>query len=481
MTGRRLVVVGDALLDRDVEGTVGRISPDAPVPVLEESAVTVRPGGAALAALIAAGDGHPVTLVTALGDGAAGAEVRRMLAAAGVEVLAARGEAPTPEKIRYRAGGHPLLRLDRGGPSAPSGPLPAGAGAALEAAGAVLVSDYGRGVAGRGDVRAALARRRLPTVWDPHPRGAVPVAGMAAVTPNRAELEHAVPDSEAGPGGDPLLAVAVRARAARSRWQAQAVAATLGEDGALLVSGDGPPMVVPARPQSGDPCGAGDRFASAVAAGLLQGALLSEAVTAAVDAAGRFVAAGGAAAMSQPAGQTGQPTAADGARKPPTGLVAGVAPGGAAPTDPAGMAAAVRDAGGRVVVAGGCFDLLHAGHVSLLQAARRLGDCLIVAVNSDASVRRLKGAGRPVVGEADRVAMLQALSCVEGVVVFDDDSPIPTLRALRPHLFAKGGDYSNRRLPEEDVLAEWGGQVVILPYLSGRSTTGLLDLTATVR
>ena len=123
---------------------------------------------------------------------------------------------------------------------------------------------------------------------------------------------------------------------------------------------------------------------------------------------------------------------------------------------------------------GGCFDLLHAGHVATLRAARALGDCLVVAVNSDASVRRLKGETRPVVPEADRAQVLGALDCVDAVVVFDEDTPVPLLRRLEPAVWAKGGDYAGADLPETPVLREWGGVAVVLPYLEGRSTTGLV-------
>jgi rfaE bifunctional protein nucleotidyltransferase chain/domain len=137
--------------------------------------------------------------------------------------------------------------------------------------------------------------------------------------------------------------------------------------------------------------------------------------------------------------------------------------------------AGVRRAGGVVVATGGCFDLLHAGHVATLRAARGLGDCLVVCVNSDDSVRRLKGASRPLVPATDRVRVLQALECVDAVVVFDEDTPVEVLRVLRPDVWAKGGDYAGSHVPEADVLAEWGGQAVVLPYLEGRSTTRLVQ------
>jgi rfaE bifunctional protein nucleotidyltransferase chain/domain len=137
------------------------------------------------------------------------------------------------------------------------------------------------------------------------------------------------------------------------------------------------------------------------------------------------------------------------------------------------LAARVHAGGGTVVAAGGCFDVLHAGHVSLLQAARSLGDCLIVCLNSDESVRRLKGEGRPLNPAADRVVLLSALHCVDAVLVFAEDTPHAALHRLRPDLWVKGGDYDGQVLPETDLLSVWGGRAVTVPYLAGRSTTRL--------
>jgi rfaE bifunctional protein nucleotidyltransferase chain/domain len=136
----------------------------------------------------------------------------------------------------------------------------------------------------------------------------------------------------------------------------------------------------------------------------------------------------------------------------------------------------VRRAGGTVVATGGCFDLLHAGHVRMLEQARALGDCLIVCLNSDDSVRRLKGADRPVVPETDRAAVLAALRCVDAVAVFEEDDPRAVLRELRPHVWAKGGDYAVSDLPEAETLAEWGGRAVVVPYVAGRSTSRLIEV-----
>jgi D-beta-D-heptose 7-phosphate kinase / D-beta-D-heptose 1-phosphate adenosyltransferase len=139
------------------------------------------------------------------------------------------------------------------------------------------------------------------------------------------------------------------------------------------------------------------------------------------------------------------------------------------------MVEVVRRRGGTVVATGGCFDLLHAGHVSLLQSARALGDCLVVCLNSDDSVRRLKGPGRPVVPAADRAAVLSSLGCVDAVAVFHEDDPRRVLDRLRPDVFVKGGDYAHTVLPESELLASWGGQVVVVPYLPGRSTSRIIE------
>jgi D-beta-D-heptose 7-phosphate kinase/D-beta-D-heptose 1-phosphate adenosyltransferase len=453
-----LVVVGDALLDRDLLGSVSRMAPDAPVPVMDVSSGISRPGGAGLAALLAARDGRPVTLITALGTDAAGRELADLLAGVGVEVVDLGLDGPTPEKVRARAAGQPLLRLDYGGAPAEVGPLPDAGHRAVAGAGAVLVADYGRGMTSEPGVRDALARlpARRPVVWDPHPRGANPVPGARVVTPNRAEA--GLPEN-AG-----LAAVTGRARQLATEWSATGVAVTLGSRGAVFVQGDGPPLAIPAPPAGrGDPCGAGDRFAATTAALLADGALPSEAVAAAVRSASAFVASGAAGALR-------------------TSDVRPASDGPSSGDDPYLLAERVRAGGGTVVATGGCFDLVHAGHVSVLEAARALGDCLVVCLNSDASVRRLKGPGRPLQHEADRARVLRALGCVDGLIVFDDDTPEAVLDILRPDVFAKGGDYATGDLPEAALLSTWGGQAVVLPYLEGRSTTRLLqEATARAR
>jgi rfaE bifunctional protein nucleotidyltransferase chain/domain len=188
-----------------------------------------------------------------------------------------------------------------------------------------------------------------------------------------------------------------------------------------------------------------------------EGQVTTEAVQAAVMDASAYVAAGGPASLRSP---DRSDASAERSRTAEEVIATTVAQGGA------------------VVATGGCFDLLHAGHVATLTAARSLGDCLVVCLNSDESVRRLKGPSRPLVPAVDRAKVLEALECVDAVIVFDEDTPVEVLGRLKPHIWAKGGDYAATHVPESAMLEQWGGQAVILPYLHGRSTTQLVRIAA---
>jgi D-beta-D-heptose 7-phosphate kinase/D-beta-D-heptose 1-phosphate adenosyltransferase len=460
---KRLVVVGDALLDIDIVGVARRLSPDAPVPVLDDITEHPRPGGAALAAVMAARDGHDVTVVTAVGEDRGGRQLRRLLP--GVRVVALPYDGPTPVKRRIRSAGQSLVRLDTGSEPGRFTGIPAGLGEALAEADCVLVSDYGRGVTAEPSVRDLLKSLAgsVPLVWDPHPRGAAPVRGCSLVTPNRSEAA-AFAGSHRTRGAPPAHSLAETHADAVTlvrAWQARAVAVTLGHRGALLTYGSGAPAVSPAPPvHCVDPCGAGDRFAVTAALELGFDRLPSEAVAAAVRSASAYVAAGGPAGLFGPAPRS---SAARG--RPPARNVSV-------------LLDRVRARGGTVVAAGGCFDLLHAGHIATLKSARSLGDCLVVCLNSDASVRRLKGRPRPLVGQDDRARVLDALECVDAVVVFDEDTPAEILELVRPDIWVKGGDYAGAEVPEAAVLERWGGQVVTLSYLPGRSTSQLARAAA---
>ncbi|MGW0534986.1 D-glycero-beta-D-manno-heptose 1-phosphate adenylyltransferase [Streptomyces sp. NPDC003032] len=448
MTGPKpLVVVGDVLLDEDIEGVATRLSPDAPAPVVDVTGDRRHPGGAGLAAALAARGGREVVLVTALGDDPASESVRRELKGR-VRLVELPLNGTLPVKTRVLASGRPLVRIDRGGGT--PGEPDAAVRDALAQAHAVLVADYGRHTASAVREHLTAVTPRTPLVWDPHPKGDTPVPGARLVTPNAAEIRALCPRD-----GETLRSYAERGTELADRWRAAGVAVTLGERGVLLTRpGSGTPMLVPAPYHAtGDPCGAGDCFAATTAAALADGALPEEALQRAVAEAAAFVSAGGA---TNPG--LWRTTPAPGGEETPG-------------TDAFALAERVRARGGTVVATGGCFDLLHAGHVGLLESARRIGDCLIVCLNSDESLARRKGPGRPLNHEADRVRVLEALGSVDAVAVFEEDTPGELLSRLRPDVWVKGGDYSVQDLPEAETLRAWGGQAVVLPYLDGRSTT----------
>ena len=280
--------------------------------------------------------------------------------------------------------------------------------------------------------------------------------GATLATPNLVEAQRVAPGASTDP---------IRGAELCRLWEAAAVAVTVGERGAVLTRAGSPrseaiPVPAPvlsAATSTLDTCGAGDRFASAAAEALRTGRSIRDAVEEAVTAASAFVAAGGATGHSL--------VARDGGPLTPVVRV----------PDVETLIARTRRAGGRVVATGGCFDLLHRGHVTLLERARELGDLLVVCLNSDASVRRAKGSGRPLVGEQDRARVLTALAAVDAVALFDEDTPASLLERIRPDIWVKGHDYVDRELPEAEVVRRHGGRVVLLPLVDGYSTTRLVS------
>lgn len=455
----RITVVGDVLLDVDLSGEATRLCPDAPVPVVDVSDVRRRAGGAGLVARMLAHDGHRVTLVTVLSDDDASLALEGALA--GVRVVSGPSGAKTPVKTRVRAGSQPVVRVDEGceRPEVPA--VTAGMLRALDQAEVIVVADYGRGVAANPEIREMLAARAgdIPIVWDPHPSGAMPVPGVAVVTPNLSEAAKAADIGVGTPGAIPAVGSAL-GETLLDRWQSQAVLVTMGERGGLLSRPDTPPVAIPApATEVADPCGAGDRLAASLAVHLAEGRSLQEAAELAINEAAAFLGAGGVASLP--------------ARHRPVWHHS-------REEDAVGLARRVRANGGTVVATGGCFDLLHAGHARTLSAARDLGDCLIVCLNSDESVRRIKGEERPIVSQQDRAELLLALECVDAVLVFGEDTPEACLATLRPDVWVKGGDYRASELPEAGLVESWGGRCMTVPFHPARSTSVLADALAKV-
>ncbi|HEX5996023.1 MAG TPA: PfkB family carbohydrate kinase [Jiangellales bacterium] len=484
MSRPSVVVIGDVVLDRDIVGRADRLSPDAPVPVVDIDGVRERPGAAGLAAQLCATGAVDVTLAAPIASDPAGRRLAAMLSS-DLSLVPMSHDGPTRHKTRVLARGQVVVRFDEGGPGQPVDPPVDVLRHVLRAADAVLVSDYGAGTTRHPAIRNVLAAvaPRVPTVWDPHPRGGDPVPGVIA-TPNLAEAAEAASRA----GLDVEADAGALAAALCELWRANAVCVTAGAAGAHLAVAPDETVALPAPwPASGDTCGAGDRFVSAVVKAMAEGAGLPEAAASGVAEATAWVAAGGVNAhVERPAPPVGlgEPGRAEKShRAASNGLLPFDAPSGGVHSNGAGSTgaeavAAVRARGGTVVATGGCFDIVHAGHVSCLEAARRMGDALVVLINSDASVRRLKGPGRPVMTAAERARVLLALSCVDAVEVFDEDDPRAALDRLRPDIWVKGADYSGKPIPEAPLVEGWGGRVALVPYLDGHSTTSILRRSA---
>jgi rfaE bifunctional protein nucleotidyltransferase chain/domain/rfaE bifunctional protein kinase chain/domain len=469
--GRHVVVIGDVVLDRELTGRTERICPDAPVPVLDVTSERQSPGAAGLTALLARGSGVRVTLIAPIADDVAGRALLSMLTPH-LRVIRLGHTGPTRRKTRVRSAGQSLLRIDDGGPGHPIAVPTGDVAAALATADAILVSDYGAGTTSDPTIRSLLTAAAATTkvVWDPHPRGGSPVEGVTLATPNLAEALAA--QHRMNPGGPDISEQPdLLAKQLRSTWAANAACVTAGATGAFLATSDEQTYFLPAAAVRGaDPCGAGDRFAAAVAVAIADGSLITEAVAIGVAAATEWVAAGGAATWRPPS-DARRPTIQELPRRLP--LSTPPLPGSGESLE--AVAGRLRMLGGTLVATGGCFDIVHPGHVATLQAARRLGDHLVVLINSDESVARLKGPGRPVVTARDRARVLEAFDCVDAVVIFDEDDPRAALSVLRPDVWVKGGDYGSTMLPETDTVEQHGGRVVLLPYLSGRSTTSIIE------
>ena len=465
-----VTVVGDLMLDGWWLGRSERMTREAPAPVVEVSERRHAPGGAANTAMNLAALGAAVRIVGVVGEDSAGRRLRDLLAAAGVDVtgLVADERVTTVAKNRVLSDGHILLRIDelhdRAYPIDVLARLAAGAVHQLHDADALLVCDYGSGAL-LGPVLDALRTAPRPplTVVDAH--DPLPWAALRPdlATPNAAEafrlLGRAMPRD-----GSRTEVVAEAVDVLRARTGAASVVVTFDRDGTLLLDADGTTHRTRAEPVAEKQAsGAGDTFVAALTLARSAGLALPASVELAQRAADVVVRRFGTSVCST------------------SDLVEQLGRYGEAPLDPDALARRVeqdRADGRRIVLTNGCFDVLHRGHTSYLAQAAQLGDVLVVAINSDASVRRLKGPERPINTETDRASVLAALSCVDYVTVFDTDTPIPLLERLRPDIYTKGGDYTPDMLEEATVVRGYGGEVQIMEYVSSHSTS---DVVARIR
>jgi D-beta-D-heptose 7-phosphate kinase/D-beta-D-heptose 1-phosphate adenosyltransferase len=456
----RVLVAGDAMLDEYWFGDAARISPEAPVPVVRASSRDQRAGGAANVALNLSALGAKVSFAAIVGDDENGRILERCLIENQINSrLVKARDLPTVHKLRVLARNQQLIRLDaeaRLDSAAPE--LTRSFEASLESQNIIVLSDYGKGTLGEVERLIELAgQRRIPVVIDPKGTDYARYSHATGLTPNQSEFEAIVgtPRDEAD-----FLA---RAERLRDELALEFLLVTRGERGMTLVARDAEPLSLGAEAREVfDVTGAGDTVIALLGAGLGAGLDLGDAMALANLGAGLVVGKIGVATVTRSELSLALHRRGFGGR----GLVS--------LDELAGIVAEAKLRGEKIVMTNGCFDILHAGHVSYLEAAKSLGDHLIVAVNDDASVKRLKGASRPVNALADRMSVLAGLAAVDWVVPFSDDTPSGAIERLLPDILVKGGDWNVEQIAGGGAVLRNGGEVRVLPFKEGRSTTALI-------
>ena len=468
--GLDVLVVGEAMVDTYLEGSADRLCREAPVPVVNVARRTDAPGGAANAAANLAALAGRARLLSVVGDDDAGGLLRGALERSGVD-CSALSTAPTRRTIgksRVSAGSQILVRFDEGTTERLDRETEAvvvdALGELYEVADAVIVSDYGYGVLTPRviDALAELqAVRPRVLVVDSRELHAYTRVRATAVKPNYDETVSLLRTRAPRAGADRGEWIAANAERVLAATGAEIAAVTLDTEGAVVLEHGRPAYRTYAEPAADSRAtGAGDTFAATLALALAAGAHTPAAAELAQMAATVAVAKAGTATCS--AAELREQVYARGKRLADIGGLTAVAD-------------LYHSQGRRLVFTNGCFDILHRGHITYLNQAKALGDLLIVGLNSDASVARLKGPERPINSLEDRIELLSALSCVDYIVPFEADTPSELIRALRPDVYVKGGDYTRATLPETELVESLGGEVRLLPYVDDRSTSGVIE------
>lgn len=457
----RVIVAGDVMLDKYLFGATSRISPEAPVPVVHVQDTDDRPGGAANVAVNLASLGASTRLLGAVGEDAAGDTLRRSLSARGIDCdFHVTPDRPTITKTRVQSRGQQLIRLDEEEARAVDGGALADLVAkSLDGAGAVILSDYGKGaLADVSTMIAACRKASIPVFIDPKGRDFTRYKGASLITPNQGEFE-----AVAGPAKTEQQLVE-KGFAMIDELELDALLVTRSEKGMLLLEKGNDPLFLSTEAREVyDVTGAGDTVIATLAGALAAGESLASAAGLSNIAAGIVVRKIGVATATPAEIQAALHRRGQGGR----GLV-----------QRDELQALVEEAHSRnerVVMTNGCFDIIHAGHVAYLEEAKSLGDRLIVAVNDDKSVTRLKGEGRPVNALADRMLVLAGLAAVDYVVPFSEDTPAALIEAVLPDVLVKGGDYKADEIVGGKAVLENGGEVRVLSFRDGHSTTRIID------
>lgn len=469
---KHVLVIGDVMLDLYIWGNVARISPEAPVPVVRALHRSQGPGGAANVAMNIVGLGANATLFGFVGEDVDGATLRKHLREAGVALnLIPIAGHPTTTKLRVLCGKQQMLRLDTeetdGYPAEMYNELIQAIQSAICSADAIVLSDYAKGVLTEDLCQRTiqLARERnIPVLVDPKQRSFSRYRGATTICPNLAELSAA-----AGIGMQDLDALLAAGQKLARELDLSCLTVTMSDKGIAVLRESATFIAPTVAKQVFDVSGAGDTVIGTLAVALASGLEIETAVQVANVAAGIAVSKIGTVPVNRDE------------------LLMKLMPDIALHAHEKVLSlqqlkvriSAWRSAGQMIVFTNGCFDLLHIGHIALLEDARREGDRLIVAINSDTSVRELKGASRPIMRERERARILAALSAVDAVVVFEDPTPIALIEDLRPDVIVKGGDYTEATVVGARQVRSWGGRVKIVPTVEGFSTTALIAKVTT--
>jgi D-beta-D-heptose 7-phosphate kinase/D-beta-D-heptose 1-phosphate adenosyltransferase len=456
-----VVVGGDAMLDEYWFGDASRISPEAPVPVVRATSQDRRAGGAANVAINIAALGANVQFVAVIGNDDHGRTLSDLLHANGIDAkLVVSDSLPTIHKIRVLARNQQLIRIDaeRQLESA-ADEFNRRMAERLKIADVVVLSDYGKGTLSRvNDVIAGCRNAGLPVFVDPKGSDFKRYAGATMLTPNLAEFE-----AVAGISSDDVEFHA-KAETLRSKLNLEHLLVTRGDRGMTLISRGAEPWSIAAEAREVfDVTGAGDTVIALLAAGFGAGLAVRDAVALANLGAGLVVGKIGVASITRSELGIALHRRGYGGRGMVTLEELGI------------IVAEAKARGERIVMTNGCFDILHAGHVSYLEEAKSLGDHLIVAVNDDASIARLKGASRPLTPLGDRMAVLAGLAAVDWVVPFAEDTPAAAIEYLLPNVLVKGGDWQVDQIAGAKEVVAAGGEVRSLGFKPGRSTTNLIE------
>lgn len=458
----RVLVAGDVMLDRYLFGTTGRISPEAPVPVVHVRKTEDRPGGAANVAVNLAALGANTLLLGLVGDDDEAAVLEQLVSGHGIDCrFSCIAGQPTITKTRVQSRGQQLIRLDREEPAAGdhAGAILATLIAALKEVDAVVLSDYGKGaLAQAARLIQACRAAGVPVLVDPKGADFERYRGASLLTPNQSEFE-----AVAGPTDSDAKLIERADRMVRD-LDLEAIVVTRSEKGMLVVQAGGEPVLLSTQAREVfDVTGAGDTVIATLAGSLASGSELQDAAALANLAAGLVVRKIGVASVTPSELQVALHQRGQGGR----GLVS--------EEELLSQLDEARARREKIVMTNGCFDVLHAGHVAYLEEAKSLGDRLVVAVNDDHSVRRLKGENRPINALPDRMAVLAGLAAVDWVVPFSEDTPARLIAAVMPDVLVKGGDYRPEEIAgAKEVLAN-GGEVRVLGFREGHSSSRIIE------